>query len=142
VKRFEFRLARVRDLRRQQLEVEEAKLGSLMAERVALDGDLARIDSETAETRTALAAGAIAAEDRGVADRYLRHLAARKKRQERKIAEWQVRALTQRETVVEARRKVRLLESLEARRFAEWRAEADRERENLAAELYLARWNP
>jgi hypothetical protein len=44
--------------------------------------------------------------------------------------------------VAEARRRVRLIEKLEDRRFRQWQANADREEENLSAELYLARWKP
>ena len=139
MKRFEFRLARVRDLRKQQLEVEEAKLQSLMAERAALESELARIDAESGETRGAMRGG-WAALDLAAADRYLRHLASRKKAQERKIAEWHQRAMRQQQSVMEARRRLKLLQSLEEKRLAEWKAEADREQESLSAELYLARW--
>jgi flagellar export protein FliJ len=138
VKRFEFRLARVRDLRKQQLEVEEAKLESLMAERAALVSELGRIEGEAAETRGTMRGGGAALELLA-ADRYLRHLAARRRQQEGRIAEWHRRAAAQREAVVGARRRLKLLESLEAKRLAEWKAEADREQESLSAELYLAR---
>jgi len=42
--------------------------------------------------------------------------------------------------VLEAQRRVRLLERLRERRFSEWEAELNRELEALAAESYLARW--
>ena len=47
----------------------------------------------------------------------------------------------QRQKVLEAQRQCRLLEKLEERRRTEWRLEADRELESLAAESHLARWN-
>jgi flagellar export protein FliJ len=139
LKRFEFRLARVRDLRKQQMELEEAKLESLMAERAAMEAELARIGSESGEIRAAMLAGGGSLELRA-ADRYLGRLALERKAQEGRIAEWQQRAVRQRAAVVEARRRLKLLELLEAKRLAEWKAEADREQENLSAELYLARW--
>jgi len=43
-------------------------------------------------------------------------------------------------TMLEARRKVRLLERLQDRRLTEWRAQCDRELEQEAAEAYLAGW--
>jgi len=42
--------------------------------------------------------------------------------------------------VLRARRDVRVIEKLRERRLAEWQAEADRELEGLAAEVFLARW--
>src|ERR1039458_7519716 len=57
----------------------------------------------------------------------------------RMACEQQVAA--QRQKVLEAQRQCRLLEKLEQRRHAEWRREADREMESLAAESFLARWN-
>jgi hypothetical protein len=42
--------------------------------------------------------------------------------------------------MVEARRRVRLLEKLEQKQLRLWKEEANRQQENLSAELYLARW--
>ena len=74
------------------------------------------------------------------ADQYLRYLATVEKRQAAKIADWQQRAAKQQQAMLEARRRVRLLEKLEEKQLRLWKAEADREQENLAAELYLGRW--
>ena len=46
----------------------------------------------------------------------------------------------QRQTMLEARRRYRLLERLRDRRWEEWRAAASRELENFASESYLAQW--
>jgi flagellar export protein FliJ len=141
VKRFEFQLARVRDYRRQQLDVQEVKLQSLLTERQALESESARLDTEVAGTRQSLMVTRSAeSQDLVFLDSYLRHLAAEKKRHAVKVADWQARALKQREAVVEARRRVRLMEKLEERQFEEWKTALDRDQENLASELYLARW--
>jgi hypothetical protein len=42
--------------------------------------------------------------------------------------------------MLEARRRLRLLERLKERRLSEWRAQCDRELEQDAAEAYLAGW--
>jgi len=141
VKRFEFQLARVRDYRRQQLEVEEVKLQALLTERQALESEKLRLENEAAETRQSLMVTRSAESQELVfLDSYLRHLAAEKKRHANKVADWQARALKQREAVVGARRRVLLMEELEQRQFEEWKTALDREQENLASELYLARW--
>jgi len=43
--------------------------------------------------------------------------------------------------MLEARRRLRLLERLRERRYAEWRVARDKELEELASESYLAKWN-
>jgi flagellar export protein FliJ len=141
MKRFDFSLAKVRDYRRQQLELEEVRLQSLLGERLALELESSRLETEVRETRCSLMVTSSAeSQDLTASDMYLRHLAAEKKRHAAKVAEWQARAVKQQQAVVEARRRVRLVEKLEARQFRVWKASADRELENLAAELYLARW--
>jgi len=46
----------------------------------------------------------------------------------------------ERAALLEARRRVRLLERLRERRWKDWRTAADKEMEALAAETHLARW--
>jgi len=141
MKRFEFRLARVRDFRRQQLEVEEAKLEVLRAERQQIEEESLRLENEATGTRNSLMViGSVEAQDLVAADRYLRFLAIEMKRQAAKMADWQGRTAKQQQAMVEARRRVRLLEKLEEKQLRLWKEEADREHENLSAELYLARW--
>jgi flagellar export protein FliJ len=142
MKRFEFQLARVRDYRRQQLDVEELKLQSMLTERQALESESLRLEAEVAETRRSLMVTRSAESQELIfLDSYLRHLAAGKKRHAAKVADWQSRAIKQREAVLDARRRFLLLEKLEQRQLEEWKAALDREQENLASELYLARWN-
>jgi flagellar export protein FliJ len=141
MKRFEFRLARVRDFRRQQLEEEEAKLEVLRAERRQLEAESLRLENEAAGIRNSLmVTGSVEAQDLVAADRYLHYLAMEGKRQAAKMADWQERTAKQQQAMVEARRRVRLLEMLEEKQLRLWKEEADREQENLSAELYLARW--
>jgi flagellar export protein FliJ len=141
MRRFEFRLARVRDFRRQQLELEEAKLERINAERQELETETSRLDNETAQTRGSLMVTTAAeARELVAADLYLRHLAATRKRHEERIAAWQARVRRQQAAVIEARRRVRLMEKLEEHQFRDWTTETEREQENLSSELFLARW--
>jgi flagellar export protein FliJ len=142
MKRFEFTLLRVRDFRRQQLEVEEARLQALAVERTALDAMAERLRNETSQIRQSLMVTESAeAQELVAADRYLRGLQQTAKRHADKMADCQARIQKQRERMVEARRRVRLMEKLEAKQLGAWKAAADREQENLSSELYLARWN-
>jgi len=141
MKRFNFALENVLNLRRQQLEMEQTKLGSLRAEQKALEAESARLESDVTETRRLLmVTGSAEAQDLAASDRYLRRLSAEKRRHAAKIADWWTRATRQEQVMVQARQRVRLLEKLKERELREWKAAVDRERENLSSELYLARW--
>jgi len=138
---FEFPLRQALQWRRTQLELEENKLRQLAAslEEMALAAvrlDLVKSRAEVAVRQSAVVDAsdlwALAAHrQRLIAE--LQALALRRMACERQLA-------AQRQKVLEAQRQCRLLEKLEQRRHAEWRREADRETEALAAESFLARW--
>ena len=141
MKRFHFGLAKVLDFRRRQLEIEEGKLEALHSERWALDVESSRLESEAAGTRHSLmVTGSAESQELVACDLYLRHLSAAKRIHAGKMADWLARASKQEQALVEARRRVRLLEKLEEREFRKWKAVVDRDQENLSSELYLARF--
>jgi len=138
---FRFPLDKVLDWRRQQLKLEEAQFRRHLRA-------LAEIDRRRAEIE---AAGAAAEEKvRGWDPLFGRELHAlgvfrlHTKQQEldlaRPRAECQQAIAGQQKKMLEARRRVRLLERMKERRLAEWHAAADRELEQLASESYLAGW--
>lgn len=138
---FHFPLEGVLGLRRTQLEIEEAAYQRFLGEVAALD-----------RTRAELEALGIQAEVqvrqwRPLSGTDLAALAAFRgalQSKQRSIAACRVeaakRAAAQLAAMLAAQRRCRLLERLRERRLAEWRHEADREIETLAAESYLARW--
>lgn len=141
MKRFEFTLARARDFRRQQLDLEEASMQKLLGERQALEAEAARLESEVSRTRSSLmVTGSVEAWELAAANLYLRHLGVEQTRHAAKVADWQNRMRRQQEAVVEGRRRVRLMEKLEKKQRDAWQAGVDREQEALDAELFLARW--
>jgi len=141
VQPFRFRLERVLRWRRAELELAQFQMKRLSAEMDAVERDRAQAAAaraaapgELARIRpldgAALAAHASYLE--GLARRQ-GELAQRRRELEKRIAEQHARLL-------EARRRVRVLEQFRARSLAEWQAAADRELEQLAAESHLARW--
>lgn len=136
---FRFRLEKVLTWRRAQLQLEEAKLqrqieavAELDRERAQLEARAIRLESE-ARNWSPLAGqdlAALSSFHRHVQDRE-QDLAARR-RQALELLESQKQAL------LEARRRCRLLERLEQRQRAEWQTAADREWEQLAAESFLS----
>ncbi|MBI4877812.1 MAG: hypothetical protein HY822_24535 [Acidobacteria bacterium] len=140
MKRFEFPLERVLKWRRARLDAELAALGGLRTEAQAIDERRSAIDSERAAAERALAGAAILeARQLEALDGFRAWSQRESRRLSGQRAECERRIDAQRQRVAEARRGFRLLERLRQVRQAEWSAQLDRELENLAGELHLAR---
>jgi hypothetical protein len=140
MKRFEFRLDRVLEWRRTQLEIELARLATLAEQAQAIDRRRREIQADyIAAERSLLASADIDAADLAALDRYRIWVREESARLAARRAEWEQKICEQRGEVMAARRRCRLLERLKQKRLAEWNAEFDREIESLAGELYLAR---
>ncbi len=139
---FRFRLERVLAWRKTQLEIEESRLKQLTAELAQLER--AREDLELARAAARKTLDLCATVDGSELETLARHLRCLREAERTLAARRQQQACRiagQQEVVVEARRRLRLLERLRARRYNEWRAEADREMEAFSTEMFLARWN-
>lgn len=138
---FRFPLKRVLDWRNTQLELEEAKYKQQAASLAELDRTRAEIEAEgiraeiqvrewspvTSGDLSALATFRVRVKSREA------QIAAKRVECAHKLAE-------QQKVMLEARRRCKLLERLEERRLAEWRAARDKELDELAAESFLAKW--
>jgi hypothetical protein len=141
MKNFRFRLERVLEWRRTQLELEQARLQHQMKELLELDSARANIEAAgisaeievrgwhplTGSDLTALAA-------------FRRHVIGKEKQIDGRREEARRRLDVRKAAMIEARRRSELLERLKQRRLAEWQAAAARELEELAAQSYLARF--
>ncbi|HBY59017.1 MAG TPA: hypothetical protein DEH78_04300 [Solibacterales bacterium] len=139
MKRFEFPLRRVKDLRERQAEVEEEvlrrrqlELDEVERRKEALAAEYARQEEAAAREPAELAALEV----------YRRFVARKQAELDAEALECRRRIDEQRAVVIEARRKFRLLESLEQRKLTEWRKDCDREEQTIADELFLGRWEP
>jgi hypothetical protein len=138
---FRFPLQKALEWRRTQLELEEVRFRQQSAEMADLDRTSAQLNAagRTAEHRVRdwnpVAGGELAA-----LGSYRLHV--KLKETELAIPRAECRKeLNRRENVMlEARRRLRLLERLRERRLEEWCAERDKELEELASEAYLAKW--
>lgn len=140
MKRFEFRLQRVLDLRRQQAEKERAHLRNLLAGLDRLATDIRSLDTQLHEARAHVRhAPSSAGEDYIALSYFESHVQRRTSALETRRQQLQHQIGEQRAHLIEAERKLKLLEKLETRRRAEWTAERDRELETLGAESHLAR---
>lgn len=140
MKRFLFSLQKVLDFRRQQEEVERGRLARLAAERARLERHAAEQGEESRRERAACArATSVPAEDLRRSYEGAATLLRARERSLEEAKQTEEKRVEQLGVVLEARRRVKLLELLrEEKRFRHDRL-AGRELETVAGELYLAR---
>lgn len=139
MKRFVFPLETARTLRFRQLELEEAALQRLLAEREAIAARDRALECELRDEEKLLTAPRMASEQLAALDGFRKFTAVSKQRLAREMHGCDQRIAQQRLRMLEARRRFRLLEQLRDKKLSQWTAEQAREQEQLAADLYLAR---
>jgi len=141
VKPFRFPLERVLEWRKEQAERERAALRLLAGERDAVLAHRHSLEAQRAEEERALLSDAVLDISRLAAlETWRAWVRGETARLEIALREVEERISAQRQRVVEAERKVRLLERLRDKSFRNWRLALDKELENFAAEAYLTRW--
>jgi flagellar export protein FliJ len=142
MKAFHFRLERVLEWRQTEFELAEHRLREAAAALGRLDEESRRLSAgrEAAE-RAVRTADSVDGADLVAHSGYLRRLrrdadalAARRVQLDRELAARQQR-------LIEARRRLRIIEKCRERRLVAWEAQLGREIEAFAGESYLARWN-
>jgi len=139
--RFHFPLQRVLEWRKTQLEVEEAKFRQSVAALGAVERARAELQAGAVHTEHEVRRWErVGGSDLGALAEYRAHVRAEEARLAARRAECVGAVAAQQATMLEARRRCRLLERLRERRLAEWTAANDRELEEIASESYLAQW--
>jgi len=140
MKRFDFPLERVRRWRSEQVSIEELKLQQLRAQRDALAAGKQQVRDELAQVeRDLFGRSSLEPIDLESLDSYRFFVRGRVRDFEQRERQCEAKINEQRAKVLETRRRFKLLDGLKQNAFAEWRAAADKEQEDLAAELYLAK---
>jgi len=146
VRRFEFRLERVRQWRETELETERAKLAALLRARQELESQLASLRMTLEQAERAVLGPA----ERGESIRLelLVWITAYRRwaRQQEQLITGRLLDLDrqldeQRQRVLETWRRYELLNRLRSRAWMQWLLESDRELERQASELTLIRWS-
>lgn len=142
MKRFHFSLERVREWREKQVAVEEAKLERLMAGRNHLLAQIEELESERrANDGAVLHSSGADSFTLQALDEFRRFSRYRRAELDRAIAACDRQALEQRQRILEAQRKVRLLDKLRERKRRSWDLEFEKELAAEAAEAFLSKWN-
>jgi hypothetical protein len=140
MRRFEFRLESVLGWRIIERDLAEGRLEQLFTERRGWNEQALALETRRRECAQLITAKtfdgqqlAALAYHRHYLEREAARMAAQREDCEKRIA-------AQQQRVVEAERKVRLLERLKERRLAEWTFDFNRELEALASETFLSKW--
>jgi flagellar export protein FliJ len=138
---FQFRLERILSWRRKEFEAEKVRLGPLMAAQKQLEAVQREIAAAWDRAgRELLSGGPVYGTDLVALGGFRARLERDLEANARQRQEGAEKIAVQQGRVIEADRRVRLLEKLRHRRLDEWRAAWDRELENFAGEAFLARW--
>jgi flagellar export protein FliJ len=140
MKAFHFALEQVRLWRRQQVEVEEVKLQKINAELNNLQLQAQQVQAEADEAgRLVLGEQDIAAHDLRSLDDFREYTRTSLKKIAEELRPCREKAEAQRQRLIEARRQFELLDHLKKKAMGLWRLARDKEQEELAAELFLAK---
>ena len=142
MKRLQFPLDRVCKWRHDQVELEELKLQQLYARlRVAEDAFQALLRDQEANEKAVLSKGAVYAEDLTSLESFRYYVQHKKVEMEAFRRQMEMHIAKQQEVLLEAHRRFRLLDGLRGKALVTWTAARDKETEELAAELFLAKRN-
>jgi hypothetical protein len=140
MKRFTFTLETVRRWRLEQAGIEELKLRQILAEKAKLAATKVQIQSDVPQTvQQVLGQPSMQSLELENLDSFRLYVGGRIRDLENQERQCEARMVAQRTKVLEARRQFELLDRLREKALAEWRAAGDKEQEELAAELFLAK---
>jgi flagellar export protein FliJ len=138
---FRFRLDRVLSLRQTQLATEETELARLLWELNRLEAALQDLHSrESAEAEALQVSRLLRGTDLAGIAGARKWVVDERKRLENSLADCRRRTELKKASLIEAQRKVRLLQRLKERRLAAWTHEQNRAIEELAAESAVGSW--
>jgi hypothetical protein len=140
MKRFHFPLETARRWRLERAGIEEVKLRQILAEKERLAASKGQIQGEMAQTaQQVLGQPSIPSFELETLDSFRLHVRDRVRKLDNQERECEARIVEQRNKVLEARRQFELIERLRQKALTEWRAAGNKEQEDLAAELFLAK---
>jgi SMC interacting uncharacterized protein involved in chromosome segregation len=140
MRRFQFRLESVLGWRAVELELEEGRLEQLFNERRDRDRETTALEARRHEAAQLIKAKTLDGQQLAAFSQHRHYLEKEVARIAARRVDCEKRIAAQQRRVVEAERKVRLLERLKERRFAEWTLDFNRELEALASETFLSKW--
>ena len=140
MKKFQFPLETIRRWRLERVGIEELKLRQILAEKHKLAAIKAQIQSEIAQTlQQVLGQSSMRPLELESLDSFRLYVRGRVRDLDRQERQCEAKIVEQRNHVLEARRQFELVERLREKALTEWRAAGNKEQEEMAAELFLAK---
>ena len=141
MKQFQFSLEHAMHWRRLRADMERAKLESLYTELRNLDGQKSLMEEEETTAHYVVKnQDSVCAQQLFALDRFTRHMSTRKEQLDALRVELFGQIAQQQVRLISAQRDFELLEKLKAHKKEDWRTAFDKEQEDLASEVYLAKW--
>ena len=141
MKQFQFSLENAMHWRHLRADMERAKLESLFTELRNLDGQKSLMaEEEAASHHLVKNQDTIRAHQLFALDRFTRHLSTRREQLESHRVDLFGRIAQQQVRLISAQRDFELLEKLKVHKKEDWQTAFDKEQEELASEVYLAKW--
>lgn len=141
MKKFKFPLEKLRSWREMQYDIEEGKLEKLLAELSQIQQKRAAFLRQVNDDRCAAGSSqALWSSDLAALDRWLRFSVEEQERYRAREAQVSREIDSQRKCVVEARRKLEILNRFKDEKKQNWLRELDAEQEAMVAELVVSRW--
>ncbi len=140
MKAFEFRLERIAEIWQKEAEISREQLQLLLNELMRLENERHALLMQSESERAVLARRTdLTGQDLMAFSQFQGHVTRRSKEIDDQKAKVQTKAEAQRLIVLEAERRVKLLNRLRERKLQDWKLESARELENLASDSHLAR---
>jgi hypothetical protein len=138
---FRFPLQKVLDWRRTQLEMEEIRFKQQIAALADLDRTRAELEATGIKAEIQVRGwNSLAGSDLAALGSFRLDVKQKENEIASRRVECQKTFEAQQRTMLEARRRCRLLERLKDRRLADWTSARDHELDELASESFLAKW--
>jgi len=142
VKPFRFPLQKVLAWRRSELDAAERKFRQSAAALAAVDRERAALEAAGIQAEMLVRGWSpLCGRDLSALGSFRVHVRKNDQQLAAQRTQCSARLAAARGAMLEARRRLRLLERLQDRRLEDWRAARDKELEDLASESYLARWS-
>jgi flagellar export protein FliJ len=138
MKKFEFSLARVLEVRRKQADIANSRLQTLQSGLVELANEKNDLTGTLTDARESVRQSHSSATDRWALSNFERVVVSKKAQIEAKRLRLQAAVEEQRRATIKADQGVKLLENLEGKHRSEWSQSAAKELESLAADSHLA----
>lgn len=127
--------------RRLRADMEGAKLESLYADLRNLEGQQLLMDEEVSTAHQLVKnQDSIRAHQLFALDRFTRHMSTRKELMESRRAELARQIAVQQARLITAKRDFELLEKLKSEQREGWKSAFNKEQDDLASEVFLAKW--